>query len=194
MKADTWCSFGVYAGEESGSWTNLNYANYSQSASPDWETKTISFSAFAVFSLHKLSFDVGGSSGTYYFDNIVLEKVNAKIEIIGSSVAPYDWSAGIDMPGTDDIHYSLSNYYLKAGMVKFRQNKDWSVNWGNIGFPLGDGFQGAAIYRYPKATIISVLTGSRGNIILNVPVPVQRHSLVSLVLPCLLMITPQMLR
>lgn len=151
VKADTWRSFGVYLGEESGNWTDLlDYANYYQTASPEWETKTFNFSAFAVFPLHKLSFEVGGSPGTYYFDNIVLEKISPKIEIIGSSVVPYDWSAGIDMPSSDDIHYSLANYYLKAGMLKFRQNKDWSVNWGGIGFPSGYATQNGSNIPIPE--------------------------------------------
>lgn len=63
------------------------------------------------------------------------------IEIIGTSVFPYDWSAGINMSTLDGITYTLTNYTLTAGEVKFRQDQSWTINWGVDSFPTGVGFQ-----------------------------------------------------
>jgi len=145
VKADANRSFGVYIGEESGLWTNLNASNYIQQATTGWQTKTIEFDATAVFALHKLSFDMGAANFKLYFDNIILENVGPgqtkAIEIIGSAIPPNYWVTGVDMQTSDGITYQLLNYTLPSGEVKFRQNQDWAVNWGNSAFPAGTGYQ-----------------------------------------------------
>jgi hypothetical protein len=145
VKADGSRNFGVFLGENGGSWTNLNAANYWQQASTNWETKTIQFEASQVFPLHKLSFEMGSQLNSMYFDNIILEDLGPApvhhVEIIGSSVPPFDWTAGQDMQTTDGINYTLDNYYLPGGEVKFRQDQDWTVNWGTNDFPTGTGVQ-----------------------------------------------------
>lgn len=174
VKADANRSFGVYAGEESGLWTNLNAANYLQQATTGWQTKTIEFDATAVFSLHKLSFDLGASNIKIYFDNIILENtgpgvLNA-IEIIGSAIPPDYWVTGVNMPTSDGITYQLLNYTLPAGEVKFRQNQNWSVNWGNNTFPTGTAYQdGPNIPVQPGTYNISFnrLTGAYNFVCIN---------------------------
>lgn len=65
-----------------------------------------------------------------------------QVEMLGTSVAPYNWFSGVDLSTTDGIIYTLSNYSLPTGEVKFRLNHDWGVNWGNYTFPTGIGVQG----------------------------------------------------
>ncbi len=145
IKADAVRNFGVFIGENHGNWFNLNGANYSQQANTNWQTKTIYFDATRAFSSYKLDFEMGGTNGTFYLDNIKLEKMGPmptpKIEIIGSAVPPYNWSSGVDMATTDGLHYTLTNYVLPDGELKFRQNQDWTINWGSSAFPTGTAYQ-----------------------------------------------------
>ncbi len=156
VRADANRNFGVYIGEESGSWTNLNAANYTQQATTIWQTKTIEFDATAVFALHKLGFEMGVENVSMYFDNIVLQNegpvVLNNIEIIGTSVYPYDWITGTDLQTSDGNIYTLYNYPLKGGELKFRQNKDWTVNWGSTAFPTGTGYQDGPNIPVPAGT------------------------------------------
>lgn len=66
---------------------------------------------------------------------------NPSVEIIGTSVPPYNWSAGVSMSTSDGTMYTLSNYELKSGEAKFRQDASWTVNWGANTFPEGTGYQ-----------------------------------------------------
>jgi hypothetical protein len=145
VKADAPRSFVVYFGEESGNWTNLNTANYHQYASTEWETKSFEVDVWQTFPINKLSFEMGTENIPMYFDNIVLEQLEAlpkpDIEIIGSSAPPYDWSIGVPMETSDGVNYTLNGYTLIQGELKFRQDKDWSINWGAGTFPSGIGYQ-----------------------------------------------------
>jgi len=51
--------------------------------------------------------------------------------IIGSSVPPYDWSADIDMT-YDDVNgvWTITDDFV-AGVIKFRANDDWALNYGS---------------------------------------------------------------
>lgn len=42
----------------------------------------------------------------------------------------------------DDVNFFLSNVTLTASLegLKFRQDNNWAINWGNDGFPNGQGF------------------------------------------------------
>ena len=42
------------------------------------------------------------------------------------------------MNTTDGNIYTLSDQVITDGLVKFRQNQDWAVNWGSSDFPSGD--------------------------------------------------------
>ena len=72
----------------------------------------------------------------------------SSIEMIGSSVAPFDWSSGVDMQTSDGIVYTLRNYVLPSGKVKFRQDHSWTINWGNFIFPAAQDSKMALIYLY----------------------------------------------
>lgn len=139
-------NFGVYIGEESGSWTAFNWDIYQQQATTSWQTKQLEFSVWNLYSLYKLSFEMGGQMGDMYFDNISLEKIGAadpiRIEMLGSAVPPYDWSTGVELATTDGIHYSISNYILPNGELKFRVLNNWGTNWGSVDFPIGTGYAG----------------------------------------------------
>lgn len=59
------------------------------------------------------------------------------ISIIGT--ASSGWGTDIDMTTTDGITYTLTDYTLSNGELKFRQDYDWATNWGGTNFPSGTG-------------------------------------------------------
>lgn len=62
------------------------------------------------------------------------------IGIVGSAAAgwPSDTNqTDILMSSTDGDVYSLNSQVLTDGELKFRQNQDWSINWGGTDFPSG---------------------------------------------------------
>lgn len=138
VKADADRSFGVFLGEDGGNWTNLIGGNYSQWATTNWETRSVDFNASQVFAFHKLSFELGGVNTTMYFDDIVLEDMGEypmTIGIIGDATG--GWDNDVFMNTTDRIHYTLTNYPLTTGWLRFRQDNVWGFHWGNNTFPEG---------------------------------------------------------
>jgi len=144
VKADTDRLFGVYLGEDGGNYTNLiGYDRYFYYATTEWQTFFIDFEAFSVFPLHKLSFELGSNNTTTYFDNITLIDIGLQphsVGIIGTSLNGW-WSDDVDMQTTDQINYTLDEYYFTEGQAKFRQDDSWDINWGENTFPTGTGFQ-----------------------------------------------------
>ena len=143
VKADADRSFGLYLGENGGYWTSIiGYDKYIQYATTDWKTITIDFVASAVFPSHKLSFELGAEQVVTHFDNIMLVDMGIiipSIGILGTSLN--GWDVDVDMETIDGIKYTLYNFPLNAGAVKFRQDNDWSVNWGSNTFPSGVAYQ-----------------------------------------------------
>lgn len=146
VRSDVNRSFGVYIGEEGGAWTAFDWSIYQQQASTQWQTKQLEFSVWNLYSLYKLSFEMGGQMGDMYFDNISLEKIGQadpiRIEMLGTAVPPYDWNSGVELSTTDGVHYSLLNYTLPNGELKFRILNNWGTNWGATDFPIGTGYAG----------------------------------------------------
>lgn len=73
------------------------------------------------------------------------------ISIVGSGAG--GWPGSPENPGptdinqlttTDGIIYTLDGLVLTNGEAKFRQNNDWTVNWGGATFPAGVGVQDGA--------------------------------------------------
>ncbi len=62
------------------------------------------------------------------------------IGILGDAL-PGWWTEDIDMQTTDGIIYTLEDQPFNAGEVKFRQDNEWFVNWGEWAFPAGYGYQ-----------------------------------------------------
>jgi len=66
------------------------------------------------------------------------------IGILGSAIDPTTgWDADIDMATTDGVTFTLNNYTLLDGELKFRQDNAWTFNWGGA-FPSGTGAAGGA--------------------------------------------------
>lgn len=62
------------------------------------------------------------------------------VGIVGDAAAGWPDDSNptdIIMNSTDGDVYSLNNQALTDGELKFRQNLDWSVNWGGTDFPSG---------------------------------------------------------
>ncbi len=76
------------------------------------------------------------SSGLYYF-----EFLGSNIGLIGEGT-PFTWDRDINMlPDTSDTNKFNLTIDLGMGAVKFRQDDDWTVNWGASDFPMGIGVQ-----------------------------------------------------
>ena len=153
VKADADRTFGVFLGEYGGNWFNLlGYLRYTQNATTDWQTLSFDFIADCVFPLHKISFEIGGINTSMYFDDIILTDMGPvtkyDIGILGTSIN--GWDVDVDMLTTDGIIYTLSNYPLMPGYVKFRQDNLWCVNWGSSEFPTGIGIQDGMDIPIPK--------------------------------------------
>jgi hypothetical protein len=70
------------------------------------------------------------------------------ISIVGTGVNGWPPTIGpeITLSTTDNITYKISNLQITTGVVKFRQDGDWSNNWGGSTFPNGQGiFEGQDI-------------------------------------------------
>lgn len=143
VKADSDRSFGLFLGENGGNWTSIiGYDNYAQFATTYWKTRTIDFVATAVFPSHKLSFELGAAQVATYFDNVMLVDMGLSMPDIGIlGTALNGWEVDVDMQTIDGIKYTLYNYPLNAGVVKFRQDNAWIVNWGSNTFPSGVAYQ-----------------------------------------------------
>ena len=69
------------------------------------------------------------------------------ISMIGSTSPSGSWGVDTDMITTDGITYTLSNVSLTSATdpnttgLKFRQDHDWAINWGDASFPSGTATQ-----------------------------------------------------
>ena len=72
------------------------------------------------------------------------------ISMIGSTSPSGSWAIDTNMNTTDNITYTLNNVTLTTATdpattgLKFRQDGQWTINWGNSNFPSGTGVQGGA--------------------------------------------------
>ncbi len=62
------------------------------------------------------------------------------VGILGTSLNGFT-SADTDLYTTDGFNYTISNLVLTDGLVKFRKDNAWTINWGATGFPTGTGTQ-----------------------------------------------------
>ncbi|MGQ2983297.1 T9SS type A sorting domain-containing protein [Flavobacterium sp.] len=60
------------------------------------------------------------------------------IGIIGDAT-PGVWATDTDMVTADGVVYTLENFTLTSGTVKFRENDSWTNNWGGTTWPSGVG-------------------------------------------------------
>ena len=65
------------------------------------------------------------------------------IGILGTAINGYEVS-DTDMNTTDGFTYTLTNFPLTNGTVKFRKDNLWTSNWGSASFPFGTGVQDGA--------------------------------------------------
>ena len=61
-----------------------------------------------------------------------------QISIIGTFT---NWASDVNMTSTDNINWTLQYTFSSSEQLKFRQDADWAVNWGDTGFPSGTGVQ-----------------------------------------------------
>jgi hypothetical protein len=62
------------------------------------------------------------------------------VGILGTATS-VEWAEDIDLTTTDGFEYTLNNLTLTDGVVKFRKDNSWDVNWGATAFPQGTGIQ-----------------------------------------------------
>ncbi|HEY5687426.1 MAG TPA: carbohydrate binding domain-containing protein [Yeosuana sp.] len=151
VKADDYRSFGVFLGEDGGSYTNLiGFDNYFYDATTEWQPISIEFEATSVFALHKLSFELGTNGVTMYFDNIELNDLGPappkKIVIAGTfqdELGCYsDWDPNCDY--TELSLNSSTGLYTGTFQVAEGNNRykvtvggSWDINYGENGLISG---------------------------------------------------------
>jgi len=100
------------------------------------------------------------------------------IALVGSAT-PDGWPSGapgeIDqhvMSTTDGINYMLNSIDLVNGQAKFRQNNNWTVQWGGSpdGFPTGTGSQGGTDINVVAGTYSVSLNRETGAYTFGAPV------------------------
>lgn len=80
----------------------------------------------------------------YLFISFIAFNVGAQtISIVGTGVNGWPPTNGpeITLSTTDNITYTIANLVVTTGVVKFRQDYDWTTNWGGSTFPSGQGTQ-----------------------------------------------------
>ena len=82
---------------------------------------------------YSVSFNI--QTGAYVFTLIAPAPV---VSIVGGSIG-MPWTTDVDLTVTDGVNYSLTNYNLSVGELKFRQDHNWTVNWGGNSFTTGTG-------------------------------------------------------
>jgi hypothetical protein len=89
-------------------------------------------------------------TGEYFFDVI------SNVSIIGDAT-PGGWDADTKMYRVkgDTNKYKIT-IDLKKGGLKFRLNKSWDVNWGDLAFPNGTGTQGGKDIPVPAASTYDI--------------------------------------
>lgn len=139
VKASSDCWYVVFLGEVNGNWTTF-LDGYWHNAGTGWQTISIDFVVPFVFEHHKLSFEFGNlNNTTIYFDNVSITDLGTfthSVGIIGPAVNG-GWDVDVDMETTDGIIYTLNDFPLNSGFMKFRQDNFWFFNWGYTGFPAG---------------------------------------------------------
>jgi starch-binding outer membrane protein SusE/F len=74
------------------------------------------------------------STGAYSF-------MHPSIGILGSALPNGFSGPDTDLATTDGFIYTISNLTMTDGLVKFRKDDNWNVNWGSVDFPTGTGVQ-----------------------------------------------------
>ncbi|MDD5508710.1 MAG: sugar-binding protein [Bacteroidales bacterium] len=103
------------------------------------------------------------TAGEYHF-----EAASGPISIIGAFNA---WNGDVPMnrDDTDPNLWKLSRSWYADSEIKFRENNDWMVNWGNTSWPSGTGIQNGPNIPLVqgKYDVIFNTTSSQYNFILN---------------------------
>ncbi|WP_264521807.1 T9SS type A sorting domain-containing protein [Flavobacterium sp. N1994] len=71
--------------------------------------------------------------------------------------------ADTDLSTSDGFSYSISNLVLTDGLVKFRKDNSWDVNWGAVDFPTGTGTQNGPDIPVTAGTYNITFDKSNGN-------------------------------
>ncbi len=91
------------------------------------------------------SYDISLNIQTGAYSFTLLPSQFPQIGIIGEFNG---WSESVNMPTSDGVVYTLSDYYFPAPGVnaglKFRQDNSWETNWGGPGFPSGTAVVGSS--------------------------------------------------
>jgi hypothetical protein len=110
-----------------------NNTNYSSSGFPSGTGVAGSATMIPVVAGH---YNVSFNASTFAYNFAY-----TPISMIGDGAA--GWGTDVQMTSTDGGNtYSLSNYFLSTGYVKFRSNSAWTTSWGSTAWPSGTGTLG----------------------------------------------------
>jgi 1,4-alpha-glucan branching enzyme len=103
------------------------------------------------------------------------QDVYQTVGIIGTAT-PKGWDASTPMKlvNANDPHQWIITLNLKEGLIKFRANDSWDVNWGGTSFPSGSGSRNGADIQVPVTSYYTItfndVTGAYNFESLNPPV------------------------
>lgn len=69
----------------------------------------------------------------------VTQNAYPAISVLGTAIPGTEWENDIHLTTGDGINYYGNAIYMKQGECKFRQNTNWTSNWGQSLFPSGTG-------------------------------------------------------
>lgn len=84
------------------------------------------------------------------------------IGILGTALNGFT-VADTDLSTSDGFSYSISNLLLTNGLVKFRKDNSWDINWGAVDFPIGTGTQNGPDIPVTAGTYNITFDKSNGN-------------------------------
>lgn len=124
VRADSNRSFRVFLGEVGGSWTSLIGHDKWFDATYKWQTITIPFEAFAVFPLHKLSFEFGLDTTPIYFDNISLKDIGLLVS--SSTLKNPGFRPESDLSKTFIKTFKTSKFTIYPTIIRTIDSTSWS--------------------------------------------------------------------
>lgn len=98
------------------------------------------------------NFFVPGANRTVYYNRTTgaYSFEFPSVGLLGTAIPVTGWDSDVNMSTTNGESYEL-NISLQPGVVKFRLDDEWNVNWGGTDFPSGTGNQGGMDIAVPEA-------------------------------------------
>jgi hypothetical protein len=101
----------------------------------------------------------------FTFISAIFLGVTAQAQVVGlvGDFSSWGGSPDVVMNTQDNVNWSVQTTFAITGGVKFRQDSDWAVNWGDGAFPTGVAVSGGANIPVPAGTYDVTFNSSTGD-------------------------------